>query len=571
VCVAFGGVASANNRRAAVRVFSGGSSEGAVSFSVAGSRVVGFRFANVCPSDSSAGTLAPEMTLRNGHFELRDEQFTISGTIRGNIATGSARDVTGDCSSAKLRWHAHRARGRASRVPGVARLGWSPNVIASAARAVIAAAGATQLVSSREILRMLNYEGYKQFPYDKDGQRNGNCTIGYGHLIHPGKCRPADYAKYRNGWSREVAFAHFASDVQRAGDCVNQTIRVPLSQDQFDALTDFVFNIGCPAFQPRINTLARLLNRGRYDQVGPQLMRWIHGEHGKVLPGLVIRRGDDARMFGGGGNLPPPTPNPPPPPPGSPDCAKDNLSNPTPAGCYRVRVQVIPSYLPSDPSNQIDHLGVGVGSATIQPGGKTVSCLNPGDAGGCITYEDVAVNTTITVSQKPGTEVGVEPSTPPDSAFYQFGGACTGTGTCTLTPSSNTVVDVYFIPATATLTLMASPADATAEMSAAGHRSGGGPIYCSNSVARDMPLPCTLLLRLNDTAQVGANGQGKETLAVKPFSDNCTPAPGQGSDFCDVMMSGDQTVTAYYQTGTVARAHHRAAVHRKPAHRKRRP
>jgi hypothetical protein len=40
-----------------------------------------------------------------------------------------------------------------------------------------------------------------------------------------------------------------------------------------------------------------------------------------------------------------------------------------------------------------------------------------------------------------------------DSVFYEFGGACTGSGTCALTLTSRqTTVDVYFIPALATLT-----------------------------------------------------------------------------------------------------------------------
>ena len=237
-------------------------------------------------------------------------------------------------------------------------------------------------------------------------------------------------------------------------------------------------------------------------------------------------------------------------PPGPADCASDSLGKPPPRGCYRVTVQIIPSPLPSDPRN-LDGLGDGVGSATLEPGGKQLSCLNPGDAAACILHADIAVNTTITVSAQPGSLVG-DPATPPDSVFYQFAGSCTGTGACQLTPaSSSTVVDVYFIPATATLTLQSKPASATANMTANGISTpiGGtmprSPVYCGYSYPAK-PLPCTVLARLDNKVQVEANGAGMDPLAVNPFSDNC-PASTQGPSFCDVVMNGDQTVTATFQ------------------------
>jgi lysozyme len=47
-----------------------------------------------------------------------------------------------------------------------------------------------------------------------------------------------------------------------------------LSQGQFDALVDFVYNLG----QHRLakSTLLRDLNAGRYDQAAEQLLHWDH-------------------------------------------------------------------------------------------------------------------------------------------------------------------------------------------------------------------------------------------------------------------------------------------------------
>ena len=54
---------------------------------------------------------------------------------------------------------------------------------------------------------------------------------------------------------------------------MNDGVKVPLEQDQFDALTSFVFNVGSGAF--RDSTLLRLLNEGKYDEVPEQLNRWV--------------------------------------------------------------------------------------------------------------------------------------------------------------------------------------------------------------------------------------------------------------------------------------------------------
>ena len=61
-------------------------------------------------------------------------------------------------------------------------------------------------------------------------------------------------------------------DVLVAEQSVKRLIRVALTQGQFDALVDFVFNLG----QGRLaaSTLLQDLNIGRYDAAAEQLLRW---------------------------------------------------------------------------------------------------------------------------------------------------------------------------------------------------------------------------------------------------------------------------------------------------------
>jgi hypothetical protein len=86
------------------------SEKGAMSFKISadGKKVVQFRFVNRCPADSSKGTLVNgSMPIsRRGSFSRHDQQFTISGKFNTGGASGTARDVTGDCDSGKLHWTA---------------------------------------------------------------------------------------------------------------------------------------------------------------------------------------------------------------------------------------------------------------------------------------------------------------------------------------------------------------------------------------------------------------------------------------------------------------------------------
>lgn len=75
---------------------------------------------------------------------------------------------------------------------------------------------------------------------------------------------------------------------------VNTHVTAPMTQWQFDAMVSFVYNVGVGAF--RASTLLKRLNALEYVEVPRQLMRWTRGG-GKVLPGLVRRRQEEAKLF----------------------------------------------------------------------------------------------------------------------------------------------------------------------------------------------------------------------------------------------------------------------------------
>ena len=92
-------------------------------------------------------------------------------------------------------------------------------------------------------------------------------TIGYGHRLLEGEPFPDGISE---GHAEEI----LAQDARAAETAVLRLVKVPLTQGQFDALVDFVFNLGAGRLAE--STLLKDLNAGRYDAAAEQLLRWDH-------------------------------------------------------------------------------------------------------------------------------------------------------------------------------------------------------------------------------------------------------------------------------------------------------
>jgi lysozyme len=86
-------------------------------------------------------------------------------------------------------------------------------------------------------------------------------------------------------------------DVTYAGVGVAKHTRVKLTQEQYDALVSFVFNLG--ETQYRKSTLLRKLNAGDCWGAAAEFDRWVFAK-GKRLKGLVTRRAAERKLFEGG-------------------------------------------------------------------------------------------------------------------------------------------------------------------------------------------------------------------------------------------------------------------------------
>jgi len=110
-------------------------------------------------------------------------------------------------------------------------------------------------------------------------------TIGWGHT---------STARMGQAISKRRAEALLLLDLRWVEAVLMRSVRVPLNQNQYDALCSFVFNIGGTNF--RSSTLLKKLNSGDYLGAANELPRW-NKQKRKVLRGLTRRRSEERALF----------------------------------------------------------------------------------------------------------------------------------------------------------------------------------------------------------------------------------------------------------------------------------
>lgn len=114
----------------------------------------------------------------------------------------------------------------------------------------------------------------------------GKLTIGWGHVLKSDET----YTKITEEKAQEL----LEQDVVIAETCVKCAVKVILNQNQFDALVDFVFNLGCGQFMN--STLLKLINNSFYTSAAKQFTRWVYTD-GEMLDGLIARRELEQALF----------------------------------------------------------------------------------------------------------------------------------------------------------------------------------------------------------------------------------------------------------------------------------
>ena len=132
------------------------------------------------------------------------------------------------------------------------------------------------------------YEGLKLQAYICP---SGLATIGFGATFFENGTR----VQLGDKITRDRADQLLMFQVKLFADEVRRTVKSNINENQLGALVSFCFNVGGAAFAK--STLARKVNANPSDPtIRNEFMRWTRGG-GKVLPGLVKRREEEANLY----------------------------------------------------------------------------------------------------------------------------------------------------------------------------------------------------------------------------------------------------------------------------------
>jgi lysozyme len=159
--------------------------------------------------------------------------------------------------------------------------------------------------ASKELLDMLkHHEGVRYKPYQCPAKL---WTIGVGHVMYHDQARipstPEGMAQRKawplraadnRTWSKEEVDRILAKDVEKFERGVLRFLPIKLSQNEFDAILSFAFNLGLGTLQR--STLRQALLRGD-KRAAMQSLRKYNKAGGKVLRGLDTRRKDEEALF----------------------------------------------------------------------------------------------------------------------------------------------------------------------------------------------------------------------------------------------------------------------------------
>jgi len=146
--------------------------------------------------------------------------------------------------------------------------------------------------------KSISAKGIKQLKY-LEGERlkvyidqAGYPTVGVGH-----KVLPQDNLKIGDTITPLQSGKFLKQDLQNAERAIKMGVKVPLNQNQYDALVSFIFNVGVGAFlnggkNDAPSTLLRKLNDYDYQGALAEFPRWKYvTENGvKSVDDILVRR-----------------------------------------------------------------------------------------------------------------------------------------------------------------------------------------------------------------------------------------------------------------------------------------
>jgi len=117
-------------------------------------------------------------------------------------------------------------------------------------------------------------------------------TIGYGSTFDFDKQRKVQMGDVI---TKEQAEKWLKITTGKDAEEIKRVVKVPLNNNQLNALISFVYNVGINGF--KASTMLKLLNSGAdKNEVAKQFDRWIY-DNGVIVKGLINRRKAEKDLF----------------------------------------------------------------------------------------------------------------------------------------------------------------------------------------------------------------------------------------------------------------------------------
>jgi len=147
------------------------------------------------------------------------------------------------------------------------------------------------LITEFEGCILQSYDDANDRKIDVGETFRGVLTIGYGHTSSAGEPKVFPGMKITKEQAEEI----LATDLTSVEKDVERLVKVPLNQNQFDALVSFHFNTGALGR----SSVLRYLNEGNYSMAAERLLLWNKAKQigPGPIPGLVRRREAEKKLF----------------------------------------------------------------------------------------------------------------------------------------------------------------------------------------------------------------------------------------------------------------------------------
>ncbi|MCW3121478.1 MAG: hypothetical protein JWQ38_970 [Flavipsychrobacter sp.] len=131
-------------------------------------------------------------------------------------------------------------------------------------------------------------EGFSPYLY---ALKDGGFTIGFGFFLPY-----AEGAKWDKGVTMEEAEVMIRQKMPAYENQVKRYINVPLTQNEFDALTMLAYNLG--GFSKATSIVNDINTQADFDKLQSDWNRFVHSKAPNVTKGLMNRRRDEIRVRG---------------------------------------------------------------------------------------------------------------------------------------------------------------------------------------------------------------------------------------------------------------------------------